>query len=200
MFLLCRFCLKSCYCTGPRGRVNSQLPSSQLFNFNREKCIMKGQQKQRKDSLVAEAPHWSCELGGLFGQFLALTLTSFMSQASQSVSPQLWWICPPLEECRRLSHWIPSPEPESSLSPIKKKKKVISLSRSVSAFSRGAHLSLWNELQLWLLTSCSYEALQSSCCLSSAALGYLTSLTYSDTTAGYFPSLHITDTSVVVTS
>lgn len=150
MFLLCRFCLKSCYCTGPRGRVNSQLPSSQLFNFNREKRIMKGQQKQRKDSLLAEAPHWSRELGGLFGQFLALTLTSFMSQASQSVSPQLWWTCPALEECR-LSHWFPSPEPESSLSPIKKKKRS-ALSAEVSQLSLGELICLFE-----MNCSCDYS-------------------------------------------
>lgn len=168
---------------------------------------MKGQQKQRKDSLMAEAWHWSHELGGLFGQFLPLTLTSFLSQASLSGSLQLWWKFPLLEDCGRLSHWIPSPEPKSSISPTKKKtkphktkipKNVISpLSKSVPSFSRGVDLSLWNQLQLWLLTSRFCEAPQSSCCLCSAALGYLT---YCDTTAWYFPSLRVTDIPVVVTS
>lgn len=82
---------------------------------------MKGQQKQRKDSLVAEAQHWSHELEGLFGQFLALTLTSFMSQASQYLYSDENG--PPLEERGRLSHWIPSPEPKSSLSPPPGKRK-----------------------------------------------------------------------------
>lgn len=150
MFLLCGFCLKSCYCTGVRGRVNSQPPSSrQLFNFNREKHVMKGQQKQRKDSLIAEAQHRSHELG-LFGQFLALTLTSFMCQANHSVSLQLWWKCPPLGECGRLSHWIPSPEPKSSLSPTK--RKWWALSAEVPQLSPGELLCLFE-----MNCSCDYS-------------------------------------------
>lgn len=73
MFLLCGFCLRSCCCTGVRGRVNSQPPSVQLFNFNRQECVVKSQ--DNTEAMNREV----CSVG--FN-------TDFMSQAHHSASLQ----------------------------------------------------------------------------------------------------------------